>query len=82
VLKFGVAVVAENRIGAVLAAAEIDGFRFGGFEFHGCKVATLVAAVAEGLAGATTASAPEVAFAGFNSNGIGAPLGNRRFWHG
>lgn len=76
------ATVAKDGIGSVLASAEVDGLRFGGFEFHGRKFAALVTAVAEGLAGALAAGAPVVALAGFNCDGIRASLGNRRFWHG
>jgi hypothetical protein len=82
VLEFGVAAIAENRTGGVLAAAEVYGFRFRGLEFHRRKAAALMAAVAEGLAGAPAACAPVVALAGFDSNGIGASLCNYRFWHG
>jgi len=35
-LKFVVAAVAENWSSRVLAATEVDGFRFGGLEFYGC----------------------------------------------
>ena len=66
----------------MLAAAEVYGFRFGSFKFHGCEPAALVAAVAEGLASALAAGAPVIALPSFNINGIGASLGNRRFWHG
>jgi hypothetical protein len=66
----------------MLAAAEIDGLRFGGLEFYGREFAALVAAVAEGLARATAAGAPVVALAGFDGNGIRTLLGNRWFWHG
>jgi hypothetical protein len=41
-----------------------------------------VAAVAEGLAGAQAAGAPEIALAGFDIDGIGTLLGNGWFWHG
>jgi hypothetical protein len=40
-----------------------------------------VAAVAEGLAGAQAASAPVIALAGFNFDGIRTLLGNGWFWH-
>jgi hypothetical protein len=74
-----VGAVAENWIGAVLATAEINGFGFGCIEFYGREIASLVAAVAEGLAGAPAAGAPVVALAGFDFDGIGTLLGNRRF---
>ena len=50
-----VAAVAENGIGAVLAAAEVDGFGFSGFVLYRRETAALVAAVAEGLACAQAA---------------------------
>jgi hypothetical protein len=81
-LKFFVAAVAENRIGAVLATAEVGGLGFSGLEFNGSETGALVAAVAEGLAGAQAAGAPEVALAGFDFHGIGTLLGNGWFWHG
>jgi hypothetical protein len=43
---------------------------FGGFEFHGRETASLVAAIAEGLAIAAAAGAPVVALAGFDFDGI------------
>jgi hypothetical protein len=74
-----VGAIAENWIGTVLATAEVDGLGFGRIEFYGREIASLVAAVAEGLAGASAAGTPVVALAGFNFDGIGALLGNRRF---
>ena len=76
-----VAAVANYRGLGVLAAAEIDGRGFGGFEPHRSEISALVAAVAEGLVGAQAAGAPEVAFAGFHGDGVGASLGNGRFRH-
>jgi hypothetical protein len=80
-LEFLVAAVAENRIGAVLAAAEVDGFRFSSFELYGRESGALVAAVAEGLAGAQAAGTPVIALAGFDFDGIGTLLGNGWFGH-
>jgi hypothetical protein len=80
-LELGVAPVAENRIGCVLAAAEVNGFGFGGVELHRCKTASLVASVAEGLTCAPAAGTPVIALAGFDFDGKGTLLGNRRFWH-
>jgi hypothetical protein len=40
-----------------------------------------VAAIAERLAGAFAAGAPEVALAGFHCGGVGSFLGNRWFRH-
>jgi hypothetical protein len=65
----------------VLASAEIDGCGFGGFELDGRVVGGLVAAIAKGLVGAQSASAPEVAFAGLYQNGIRAFLCNVRVRH-
>jgi hypothetical protein len=78
-LEFGVASVAENRMGCMLAAAEIDGFGFGGLEFYGREFASLVAAVAERLGIALAAGTPVVAFTGFDFDGKRAFLGNYRF---
>jgi hypothetical protein len=78
-LELVVGAVAENWIGTVLATAEVDGFGFGRIEFYGREIASLVAAVAEGLAGAPAAGTPVVALAGFDFDGIGTLLGNRRF---
>jgi hypothetical protein len=66
----------------MLAAAEIDGLGFSGFKLDGTQVAALVAAIAEGLVGAEAAGTPEVAFAGFNFDWIGAFLSNYRIRHG
>jgi hypothetical protein len=81
-LKLFVAAVAENRIGAVLATAEVSGFGFSGLEFYGREPGAFVAAVAEGLAGAQAAGAPVVALAGFDLNGIRTLLGYGWFGHG
>jgi hypothetical protein len=81
-LEFFVAAIAENRIGAVFATAEMDSFGFGGFEFYGRESGALVAAVAEGLACAQAAGAPEVALAGFYFDSIRTLLGNGWFRHG
>ena len=70
-LEFFVAAVAENRIGGVLATAEVGGLGFSGLEFYRRESGAFVAAVAEGLAGAPAAGAPEVALAGFDLDGIG-----------
>jgi len=78
-LQTGVAAVAEGRIFAVLAAAEIDGFGLGGVELHGGEVAALVAAVAEGLLGALAAGAPVIAFPSFDFHRIRTRLGNGWF---
>jgi hypothetical protein len=76
-----VAAVAEDGISGVLAAAEVDGFGFSSLEFYGRELASLVAAVAEGLAGALAAGTPVVALAGFDFDGKGTLLSNYRFWH-
>ena len=73
--------VAESRIGGVLATAEVDGLGFSGLEFYGCETGALVAAVAEGLAGAQAPGSPVVALAGFDLDGIGTLLGDVWFWH-
>jgi hypothetical protein len=78
-LELGVATVAENWIGAVLAAAEVDGLGLGSVEFYGCEIAARVAAVAEGLDGALAAGAPIIAFAGFDIDGKRTFLGNFGF---
>src|SRR5271157_412908 len=80
-LEFFVAAVAENRIGAVLAAAEVGGFGFCGLEFYRRESGALVAAIAEGLAFAQAAGAPEVALAGFDLDSVRTLLGNGWFWH-
>jgi hypothetical protein len=66
----------------MLAPAELDGFGLGGLVFQRLDAASRVAAIAEGLAGASAAGAPVVAFASFNGHGIGTFLGNLRFRHG
>jgi hypothetical protein len=81
-LEFFVAAVAKNRIGAMLATAEVRGLGFSGLEFYRRESGALVAAIAEGLVGAPAAGAPEVALAGFDFDGIGTLLSNRWFWHG
>jgi hypothetical protein len=81
-LELFVAPVAENRVGAVLATAEINGLGFLGLEFYGREIASRVAAVAEGLDGALAAGAPVVAFTCFNVDGKGSLLGNLGFGHG
>ena len=68
-LELGVAAVAEGRVGGVLATAEVHGLGLAGVVFYGLETASRVAAVAEGLAGALTAGAPVIAFAGFNLDG-------------
>jgi hypothetical protein len=77
-----VGAVAETRIGTVLTTAEIYGFGFRRFEFYRRKSGALVAAVAEGLAGAQAAGTPEIALAGFNFDCIRTLLGNVWFCHG
>jgi hypothetical protein len=81
-LELVVAAVAQNRIGAMLAAAKVNGLGFSGLVFHGSEAASLVAAVAEGLGGAFAAGTPVVALAGLDRNGVGSFLGNGRFGHG
>jgi hypothetical protein len=81
-LEFLVATVAEDRLGAVFATAEVCGFGFRGIELYGREFGAFVAAVAEGLAGAQAAGAPEIAFAGFDFNSVGTLLGNGWFGHG
>jgi hypothetical protein len=63
----------------VLAATEVNGLGFGGIKLDRRKTASLVAAVAEGLAGTATAGTPEIALAGFNCDGIRRLLGDYRF---
>jgi hypothetical protein len=69
-------------MGCVLATAEISGFGFSRLKLYGREFGALVAAVAEGLAGAQAAGAPVIALAGFNFDGIRTLLGNGWFWHG
>jgi hypothetical protein len=78
-LELFVTPIAENWVGAVLATAEVNGLGFLGLKLYGLKIASRVAAVAEGLGSALTAGAPVVALAGFNFDGIRALLGNFRF---
>jgi len=81
-LEFFVAAVAENRMGGVLATAEVGDFGLRSLEFYRRESGALVAAVAEGLALAQAAGAPVVALAGFDFDGIGTLLGNGWFGHG
>lgn len=80
-LEAGVAAVAKDRSGGVLAATEVDGLGFSGFELDRGVIGGLVAAVAEGLVGAQAAGTPVVAFAGFHLDGIRTFLSNFRFGH-
>jgi hypothetical protein len=80
-LKFFVAAVAENRIGAVLAAAEVGDFGFCGLEYYRRESGALMAAVAEWLALAQAAGAPVVALSCFDLDSIGTLLRNGRFGH-
>src|ERR1035437_921381 len=81
-LEFFVAAGAEDRIGAVLATAEVGGFGLIGLELDGRESGALVTAVAEGLASAQSAGTPVIALAGLDFDGIGTLLGNGWFWHG
>lgn len=80
-LKPGMAPVAQNRGGSVLAPAEVEGLGLGGFKFDGSVVGGLMASIAKGLVGAQSTGAPVIAFAGFNGNRIRGLLGNVRFGH-
>jgi hypothetical protein len=75
--------IAQHTIGAMLAAAKIDRFRFARLIFDRGKGAALVAAVTERLGGAFPAGAPPVAFAGFYLNGIRGLLSDHGLlvWH-
>jgi hypothetical protein len=66
----------------VLATAKVDCFGFSGVVLYGRESGALVAAVAEGLAGAQAAGTPVIALAGFNFDGIRTLLGNGWFGHG
>jgi hypothetical protein len=81
-LEFLVATVAERRMSCVLATAKVDCFGFSGVVLYGRESGALVAAVAEGLAGAQATGAPVVALSGFDFDGIGTLLGNGWFGHG
>jgi len=78
-LEFGVAAVAEDGMSRVLATAEVEGFGFRGIEFYRRETASLVAAVAEGLAGTSSAGAPVIAFAGFDRDSVWTLLRNDCF---
>jgi hypothetical protein len=80
-LEFFVTAVAENRMSGVLAAAEMGDFGFCSFEFDRRESGALVAAIAEGLALAQAAGAPEVALAGFDLDSVRTLLRNGRFGH-
>jgi hypothetical protein len=80
-LKPGMASVAQNRGGGVLAPAEVEGLGLGGFKLDGRVVSGLMASIAKGLVGAQSTGAPVIAFAGFNGNWIRGLLGNVRFGH-
>ena len=69
-LKPGMASVAQNRGGGVLAPAEVEGLGFSGFKFDGRAVSGLMASITKGLVGAQSAGAPVLAFAGFIGNWI------------
>jgi len=78
-LERGVGAVAENGTGAVIASAKVYGLCLGCVQFHWRSVGGFVVAIAERLVGAQSAGAPEMAFSGFNLNGIRTFLGNLRF---
>jgi hypothetical protein len=65
----------------MLATAEMHVLELGGVVFYRRKSASLVAAVAKGLAGALAAGTPVITFAGFYIDVIGTFLGNLWFWH-
>ena len=81
-LESSVTAVAKWGNGAVLAAAEVDGFGLCGLKLDRCKVGDLVAAVAERLVGAEAAGTPVVAFTGFDGDGIRAFLSYGWSGHG
>ena len=68
--------VAQWLACALLAAAKIDGFIFGGVEFGGCEGRAFVRAVAKGLRLAQTTSAPVVVSTGLDWCGVRGFLGN------
>jgi hypothetical protein len=70
-----VGTVAEGGIGAVLAVAEGDGFRFLNGDFLGLEFGTSVGSVAEGLFRGFAARAPPV-FPGFEFHDGRAFAGN------
>ncbi len=74
--------VASHAVAAMLAAAEVDCFRFVGLVFLGREFAALVAAVAKRLARTLAAGAVPIAFSGFNFNGKGRLLGDMGFLFG
>lgn len=76
------ATVAGDAVGALLAAAEIDGIGFFSLEFLGRKVATFVAAITEWLGCTFATGAEPVALAGLNVDSVRAFLSNDRFGFG
>ena len=74
--------VAEDRMSGVFASAEIGRACLRCLKSDGCVIGDFMAAIAEWLVGAEAAGAPEIAFPGFQLDGIGAFLSNFRFRHG
>lgn len=74
--------VAEDAVGALFAATEVDGAVFFGGVGNGGEVGAFVGSVAEGLGYALTAGAPVVGFAGDDGDGCGGFLGDFWSWHG
>lgn len=73
------AAITGHAVAAVLAAAEINSFRFLRLEFFRCKLAALVAAIAEWLGRALATRAEPITFAFLYFDGIGALLGDDGF---
>ena len=74
--------VAERAVGAVLAAAEINGAIFLGGVGSRCEAGSFVGAVAEWLGRTLAAGAPVIGFACFDGDGDRGFLGDDGFGHG
>jgi hypothetical protein len=58
--------IAQRRIAAMLASAEVDRLGLDRIPFHRDEFRSFMAAVTEGLLATFSASAPEIAFAAFD----------------
>jgi hypothetical protein len=73
--------IAQRRIAAMLASAEVDRLGLDGIPFHRGEFRSFVAAVTKRLLAAFSASAPEIAFAALNGYWKWGFLSNCRTGH-
>jgi hypothetical protein len=73
--------IAQRRIAAMLASAEVDRLGLDGIPFHRGEFRSFVAAVTKRLLATFSASAPEIAFAALNGYWKWGFLSNCRTGH-